>query len=459
MANYFKAKPKKTLPLSALNLTITRLDSHGQGVAQLGSNKNTKPVFIPGALPGEKVKVQIVEQKSKYAKAKLIEVLSSSKDRVQPLCEHFFNCGGCNLQHLSVSAQLSFKQRQVTELFSRQGVSENLPWQTPITAASWHYRRKARLGVQYNKQGQAVIGFRRQNSNQLQPIKHCTVLESVFDDLFDKLNKTVAKLSQSKSIGHIEVIYSHSGENEQQDHGDIVSLVIRQLKPINDADKQCWQDFANQQSAAQTWQIFLDDGEKVSELTQCKTLQFTVDDDVTISFNSHDFIQVNDDINQKMVAQALQWLELSNHDQVLDLFCGLGNFTLPIAKRVKHVVGIEGVDAMVQKAKTNAQHNAITNADFYQADLNNDWLQQPWANNVYTKAILDPARAGALGAIKQLISLNINTILYVSCDPNTLASDSKILLLAGYRMIKISLLDMFTHTKHCETMVLFQRKD
>ncbi|MBL4908792.1 MAG: 23S rRNA (uracil(1939)-C(5))-methyltransferase RlmD [Alteromonadaceae bacterium] len=472
MANYFKAKPKKNLTLAKLKLTIKRLDSNGVGVAYLSNNNHEKPqqkpVFIAGALPNEQVQVQLIEQKNKYAKAKLLKVIVANENRETPQCAHFYSCGGCDLQHLSVSEQLNFKQQKVTELFNRQGINTTLPWQKALTASPWHYRRKARVGVQYNKNGQATVGFRRQASNQLQPIKNCPVLVMPLADIFIQLNQVLSKLSQSKSLGHIEVIYCQPFQGDDNNkltanNTELISLVLRQLKPLNEQDAQCWQTFAQQQSLAQGnkshWQILVDDGEQVTPLTTSKPLYFYPTKEIKINFESNDFIQVNNVINQKMVAQAIHWLELSPEDKVLDLFCGLGNFTLPMAKIIDNIVGIEGVTTMVQRAKQNALANNINNVDFYQVDLNNAWLEQPWAKHQYSKAILDPARAGAFIAVEQLIQLNIATILYVSCDASTLATDSKVLITAGYQIIKIALMDMFTHTKHSETMVLFQRSN
>jgi len=444
MANYFKAKPKKSKSTDEFNLTIERIDTNGQGVGFY----NKKPIFVSGALPEELVRVHLTEQKSKFSKAKLLDVLVPSKDRAVVKCAHFQQCGGCDLQHLSVPAQLTFKQNKLIELFSRQKITQNLPWQAPIEGQEWQYRRKARIGVQYNKKGQATIGFRRQASNQLQVIKTCVVLVEPLNNIFTVLNDALGELTQSRSIGHVEVINSQVNVGES-----LTTLVLRQLKPISTQDSAIWQTFENQHG----WQILLDDGDSIKPLTKLKTLSFKVNSSISLNFNSDDFIQVNAEINQKMVEQAINWINPLSEDVVLDLFCGLGNFTLPLARHVKQVVGVEGVLNMVIRAQQNADLNNIENVEFFQADLNNPWLENSWVNKKYTKAILDPARAGALVAVEQLIQLNISEILYVSCDPTTLAIDSKKLIEAGYKISKIGLMDMFTHTKHSETMVLFSR--
>lgn len=444
MANYFKAKPKKSIVQKPLNLTIERLDTNGQGVAFY----HKKPVFVCGALPKEQIKAQLTEQKSKFSKAKLLDVIVPSKNRVPVQCAHFYQCGGCDLQHLAVEAQLSFKQDKLIELFNRQNITHCLPWQTPIIGQAWQYRRKARIGVQYNKNGQAIIGFRRLASNELQAINKCLVLVEPLSDIFVILNQVFKEITQSQPIGHIEVITSQTNSGEP-----LVTLVIRQLKPISVQDNTIWQKYAEQQS----WQILFDDGESVKSLINLKTLSFKVSESVTLNFSSNDFIQINAEINRRMIEQAMSWLNLSSDDVLLDLFCGLGNFTLPIAQHVKQAIGVEGVSSMVERAQQNAALNNIENVDFFQADLNKSWLEHSWVKKGYTKAILDPARAGALVAVKQLIQLGIDEILYISCDPITLAVDSKILIGASYNITKIGLLDMFTHTKHSETMVLFSR--
>lgn len=443
MPNYFVAKPKKINLKEAVTLTVEHLDAQGNGVAYWQSKK----VFIQGALAQEKVKAKIIEQKSKFIKAKLVEVITKSADRVMPKCQHYQQCGGCDLQHLARDKQLAFKRQKLTELFARYGIKQTLPWQPTLLGDEWHYRRKARLGVQYNKQGQATIGFRRRGSNQLQPLKRCVVLAKPLDELFPLLNQVVAQLSQSKSIGHIEAIVTQT-----QLAKPLVTLVIRQLKPLNEYDKKCWLDVAEQAQ----WQIIIDQGETCYALTPNMPLCYSLPHHLTIEFSHKDFIQVNEVVNEQMITQALHWLALKADDIVLDLFCGLGNFSLPIATQVKQVVGIEGVSDMVKRAKQNAVNNHVTNIEFYQADLNAPWLENTWARKAFTQAILDPARAGAYVAVEQLLQLQIGTILYVSCDPATLAKDSQLLIDAGYKITKIALMDMFTHTKHSETMVLFE---
>jgi len=438
MANFFKATTKKQQLGQEVKIKVTRLDMNGCGVGQY----NKKPIFIDGTLPNEVVQVKVVEQKNKYSRGKLVEVQSASEQRVEAQCQHFLTCGGCDLQHMTPAAQLDFKQQKVSDLFSRNNHVQPLPWQDPIQGQSWHYRRKARIGVQYNKTGQATTGFRQRGSNHLINIKNCPVLIEPLNNIFSPLKALLKKLSGTNTIGHIEVIATET-----------VTLVVRQLAKLTQQDKCHWQAFSDDFSC----DVLFDLGNEITPLNEATSvkLKYLLDDNIEVAFSSDNFIQVNHEVNKAMITQALKWLNLNEQDVVLDLFCGLGNFSLPIAKNVSQVVGIEGVELMVRNAAKNALQNGLHNCEFYQADLNNDWQGDVWAKKKYSKLLLDPARAGAYQALQQLAHLNIEKVLYVSCDPATLAKDSELLLSQGYHIEKISLMDMFSQTKHIETMVLF----
>ncbi|AZQ83352.1 23S rRNA (uracil(1939)-C(5))-methyltransferase RlmD [Colwellia sp. Arc7-635] len=436
MANFFKATPKKSKVPQQLTVTVSRLDQQGCGVAI----HDNKPVFIEGALANETVEVKIYEQKSKFSKAKLMRVVKASDARAEVKCRHYFQCGGCNLQHMNYQHQLDYKQDKITQLFARQALNDSLPWQKNIVSNEWHYRRKARIGVQYDKRGEAIVGFRQRESSHLTSIKSCPVLVEAFANIFTELKGVLAKLSGKNAVGHVEVIAAN--ENV---------VVVRQLIKMTAQDKKLWQAFASKNS----WEVYLDDGENISPLAEDKPLFYSLTESIKINFSVNSFIQVNDVVNKAMVEQAQTWLMLNEQDVVLDLFCGLGNFSLPIAQQVDRVVGIEGVDKMVARAQENAQSNGISNCQFYCADLNSAWQDQPWAAQKYSKVLLDPARAGAYEALTQLLPLKIEKILYVSCDPASLARDTKLLIDHGYKIEKIALMDMFSQTKHVETMVMF----
>ena len=440
MVTFYKPPKKQSLLNKTLALNVSRLDHNGCGVAQY----QKQSVFIEQALPGEKVSVKVIEQSSKYIKAKLLAITSKSEDRVQVPCRYFSQCGGCNLQHLDYPAQLSFKQQKVSQLLSRANIDISaLPWQTNITSDFYHYRRKARIGVQYNKHGEAIVGFRQNSSNNLINIQHCQVLNENIADIFVPLKKVLDTLTGHKSVGHIEVISA-----------DRVCVVVRQLIKLPAEDKALWLAAAQEHQ----WQVIIDDGKTLQPLSNedaSLALTYSLLDDSEIRFSPNDFIQVNHKINQLMVQQAINWLELTNTDQVLDLFCGLGNFSLPIAKQVSSVTGVEGVTAMVDKAGENASLNKLNNCHFYHADLNSDWQDAPWLATQYNKIVLDPARAGAEQAVEQISQFKAEKVLYISCDPSSLARDTALMIKQGYKIEKIALMDMFSQTKHIETMVLF----
>ena len=465
MANFFKAKIKDKTCNQRLTVSVEKLDINGVGIGRW----QNKPIFIAGALPHEVVEVKVIEQKSKYARAKLISIAKQSDSRVEAHCQHFGICGGCDLQMLAIDEQLIFKQNKVSDLFSRffsaQGIAKkfeakDLPWQAPIKSNPWHYRRKARIGVQFDKKSHATIGFRQKSTNQLAAIKSCPVLVEPLNVIFPLLKKLLAQLTVQSAIGHIEVIQADIVETilaEQRQKDNHVVLVIRQLKPMSKTDIELWQSYVRKYR----WQVIIDDGNKQLPLVRSKdensaVLSYSLADKSKIYFASSDFIQINHQVNNAMISQALAWLNLSASDNVLDLFCGLGNFSLALAKQAKLVVGVEGVQVMVEKASHNALVNGLDNCQFYQADLNSSWLLDSWAKDqVFDKVLLDPARAGAEQAVSQIAKLHIPSVLYVSCDPATLARDSAILITQGYKLEKISLMDMFAQTKHVETMVLF----
>ena len=437
MAKIFKPAKSSSLVGKSIDVVIERLDINGIGV---GKFKN-KSVFVNNALVGEKVLAKVIEQTSKFIKAKPVKVSGISEQRISPKCRHFMQCGGCDLQHISNETQLRFKQDKVSELLSRMGVGQ-LPWQPPLVENPWSYRRKARIGVQYNKLGEPIVGFRQTATNNLTPIQYCDVLLPELSDIFPKLQRTIKALNQPKSIGHVEVLFEAR-----------IVVVVRQLHKLSDAAKSVWSSAAE----AHNWQVAFDDGKSLSPLTHdFPALAYSLDG-IDISYGSDDFIQVNHVVNQHMVKQACDWLKLDENDVVLDLFCGLGNFSLAMARKVKQVVGVEGVQAMVDKAAKNAINNHIDNCEFYQLDLNSSWLAQPWATKTFNKVLLDPARAGAFEACHSLAELLPFNILYVSCDPTSLAKDTKVLIEKGYKIVKIGLIDMFAQTKHVETMVLFER--
>ncbi|GAB2636703.1 23S rRNA (uracil(1939)-C(5))-methyltransferase RlmD [Vibrio panuliri] len=436
MARFFQPKKKTQLDTKHQSVKVEKLDHQGVGIAF----QSGKPMFIEGALPTEQVLVQLTESKSKFAKANLIKVQTPSKERVQPFCRHYHQCGGCNLQHLEEPAQLQYKQQALSGLM-RKFSGQTLELSAPITGESLGYRRRARISVMLDKKTrQLQFGFRRKQSKQIVTVTDCPVLDVDLNAMLPELYQLLQTFTRQDSIGHVELV---KGDNTKV-------MVLRHLKPLTSKEQQQLESFAKQHQATlylmpQAEQLDLVVGEEAHYL----------ETGTKIPFAPNNFIQVNQTVNQKMVAQALAWLELSKADHVLDLFCGLGNFSLPMAQLAKSVIGVEGVDAMVVKASENARLNQIDNVSFYQANLEQDMSSQPWASEKFDKILLDPARAGASGIVDQLAGLGAQRVVYVSCNPATLARDSQSLLEQGYQLEKLGMLDMFPHTGHLESMALF----
>lgn len=436
MARFFQPKKKTQLNTKHQSLTIEKLDHHGAGIAY----QNKKPIFIEGALPGEQVLAQLTESKSKFGRANLIKIQKPSEQRIEPFCPHYQECGGCNMQHLAIESQQEYKQQTLGQLMSKFA-GQRIELEAPVVGDAKGYRRRARVSLKLNKKTrQLEFGFRKKQSKDIVTVTHCPVLNSDLDALLAPLHQLLSGFSNQESLGHVELV---KGDNTNV-------IVLRHLKALKESDQLSLEALAKEHGATlylmpESDQLNRVVGESAHYTEAC----------VTIPFEPNNFIQVNQKVNQSMVAQALDWLELDEQDCVLDLFCGLGNFSLPMAKKVKQVIGVEGVDVMVDKAKDNAKVNGISNANFHQANLEQDFSGQLWAQEKFDKILLDPARAGASGIIEHISQLGASRVVYVSCNPATLARDSQSLLNQGYKLQKLGMLDMFPHTSHLESMALF----
>ncbi|MCG9574819.1 23S rRNA (uracil(1939)-C(5))-methyltransferase RlmD [Vibrio tubiashii] len=436
MARFFQPKKKTQLNTKHQSLTVEKLDHHGAGMAY----QNKKPIFIEGALPGEQVLAQLTESKSKFARAKLIKIQKASEQRIAPFCQHYAECGGCNMQHLSIEAQQEYKQQTLSQLMSKFA-GQSVALSAPVVGDERGYRRRARVSIKLNKKTrQLEFGFRKKQSKDIVTVTHCPVLDIELDSLLAPLYDLLSGFSNQENIGHVELV---KGDNTKV-------IVLRHLKALKESEQKLLEQFAVENQASL---YLMPESDQLNRVVG-ESAHY-LEAGVTIPFEPNNFIQVNQNVNQTMVEQALTWLELSEQDRVLDLFCGLGNFSLPMAKQVASVVGVEGVDLMVEKAANNAQVNGINNTAFYQANLEQDVSGQPWAAEKFDKILLDPARAGASGIIEQISALGASRVVYVSCNPATLARDSQSLLNQGYKLQKLGMLDMFPHTSHLESMALF----
>ncbi|GLR62726.1 23S rRNA (uracil(1939)-C(5))-methyltransferase RlmD [Marinospirillum insulare] len=431
-------------------MAILRLSHEGRGV---GRNAAGKTVFVEGALPGERVTYKVRFTRSRYDEAVLDKVLQPSPQRQEPKCEHYGVCGGCNLQHLQTAAQVAFKQSLVAELMQQPEET----FQPAITSQPFSYRRKARLGIKWRKDGSLLLGFREKSSAFITNILHCPILTEKLQPLLPALHNFLPRLEGKKHLGHIELV---AGENQ-------IGVLVRLLRPLarlTHNDQGLWQTWAKEQGIL----LLLQDEEGFHSLdietdadldNQNTSSLFSYPlEDQTLFFAGNDFVQVNAAVNEQMVHQALSWLDLQGNEKVLDLFCGFGNFTLPLAKQTSQLVGVEGSPSLVARAKANAKHNQLTNTQFISADLNLPLKQQAWLtedNNSWDVVLLDPPRAGAEAICQQIGKLDVKKLLYISCNPATLARDSALLLQAGFELSKLGIMDMFPQTAHVESMALF----
>jgi 23S rRNA (uracil1939-C5)-methyltransferase len=424
---------------------IVDLAHDGRGVARIGG----KAVFVDGALPGEHVRIRVFKRRRQLDEAGLVDILTASPDRVTPACAHFGICGGCSLQHLSASAQLDAKQRQLLDNLQRIGRVTPERVLPPMRGPEWGYRRRARLGVKYvHKKGRVLAGFREREKPYIADIQRCEILLRPLADLPRELAALVETLAIREKLPQVEVA---AGDES-------TALVFRVLEAPGDEDIAKIAAFGVKLGV----QIFLQSGglDTVRALhPEYPPLNYAVDAGrVVIEFGPVDFIQVNRDINVSMVAAAMELLQPAADDAVLDLFCGLGNFTLPLARRAQRVVGVEGDSALVAKAKANAVRNGIGNAAFFTENLFEPTQFGPWANERYDRVLLDPPRAGAAALLARMEHWRPRRVVYISCHPGSLARDAEILVHSqGFKLTCAGVMDMFPHTTHVESIAVFER--
>ncbi|MBV1915612.1 MAG: 23S rRNA (uracil(1939)-C(5))-methyltransferase RlmD [Pseudomonadales bacterium] len=440
------SRKKRLFSPEPIELEISGLYNDGRGTTEhLG-----KLLLVEGSLPGEKVIAEIKGKKKKNLVAKTTEVLVASPDRVEPACVNAEVCSGCCLHHQSSEAQILAKQARLQALFVSEQVPEPEQWITPLLGPKLGYRNKARLGVRYvQKKEKLLVGFREKNGRYVAELDSCPVLTPAVGERLMALREMIGNLQSFDTIAQLEV---SAGDDE-------TALVIRHLEDLSDADQQALIEFGKQHNL----QLYLQPGglntvHKLWPADSNERLSYALPEfDLEMHFHPMDFTQVNAEINQKMIHQALNWLQLSKEDSVLDLFCGLGNFTLPLARKVANVVGVEGSESAVQRAEENAKHNKIENSSFYYTDLFEPFDEQPWANQKYSALLIDPPRSGAELVANNLQLIDPDKILYVSCNPTSLARDAKMIVDSGYQIKKAAVMDMFPHTAHVESMVLFER--
>ncbi len=436
--------PRKLVSEAVETATVTALTHTGEGVVRGG-----KTIFIAGALPGETVRYRRTRAHRQHDEAELVEVLTPAPERVTPRCPHFGVCGGCALQHLAPEAQLEARHAELRDNLERLGRVTPASWLPPLRGPVWGYRRRARLGAKFvTKKGKVLVGFRERLTPFIADIQHCDVLAPPVGDLITPLAELIMSLSIRERLPQIEVAVADNA----------VALVMRVLDPPSASDLERLREFG----ARHRVRLYLQPGglDSVQELgAPGEPLRYALPKfEVELQFQPTDFIQINGAVNEALVSRAVELLELNPADRVLDLFCGIGNFTLPIARAAGHVVGVEGDAGLVARARQNARLNGLGNTEFHVADLARLGTgpgAPAWLRQEFTHVVLDPPRAGAQEVLASVASLAPRRVLYISCHPGSLARDLGVLVNEhGFTLEAAGVLDMFPHTAHFESLAL-----
>jgi len=427
--------------------SIESMTHDGKGIAAISGKK----VFVAGALEGEEVRFRRRKKKRNFDEAELLEVLSASPKRIEPRCAVFGICGGCSLQHVSDAEQRQIKQQALQDALERIGKVEPERWLPPIHDSPWNYRRRARLAVKdVAGKGRVLVGFRERHAPFLTDMSRCEVLAGPIDELLAPLSDLIGSLSVRRRLPQIEVAVAENA----------TSLVFRVLDTPSDTDLLNFRGFGERHDI----RIYLQTGgpDSISLLQPqgpLPPLSYSLPEyDIVIEFEATDFVQVNDAVNRRMVSTALELLDPGPEDQVLDLYCGIGNFSLPLARNCKRVLGVEGEQRLVARATANATHNDISNCEFRTADLSRIDGTESWIREDWTGLLMDPARSGALEVVRHIERIGPSKIVYVSCHPATLARDLDVLVAEyGYRLEAAGIIDMFPHTGHVESIALLSK--
>lgn len=420
-------------------LTIERLANDGRGIAF----HDGRTWFVAGSLAGEEVEARVLGAHGKIVEARTERVLQASSMRRPALCAHFGRCGGCSVQHVPHAEQLALKQRMLAEQLQR--VANVVPdeWAEPLTGDELGYRRRARIAVRWDAKGKRLdVGFRAASSQDIVAIERCPVLVQPLQPLMTQLPEMLRRFSKPQVLGHVELF-----------SGTAVAVLVRHTAPLSDGDLTILKDFCQTHDA----QLWLHGEGEPQPVDPTHELGFRLEPwNLQLAYRPGDFVQVNAAINSAMIEQALQWLAPQADERVLDLFCGLGNFALPLAQAAREVVAVEGVATMVERAASNAARNGLHNVAFHQADLAQPLSDASWAAQGFSAVLLDPPRDGAFEVVRKLKAMGAQRLLYVSCNPATLARDTVELLQQGYRLKRAGILDMFPQTAHVEAMALFE---
>jgi len=432
--------------------SVAALTHEGEGVIRGG-----KTVFVAGALPGELVRFRRVRSHRRHDEGELVEVVQAGADRTPPRCAHFGVCGGCALQHLAAERQIEAKQAELADNLERIARTAPLQWLAPLRGPVWAYRRRARLGARFvAKQGRSLVGFRERLSTHVAAIERCEVLAPPVGGLIGALSGLLTQLSIRERIPQIEAAV---GENA-------TALVLRVLAPPSAQDLEILQRFEHTHGVRLYLQPRgLDSVQRLSGGSAAaaeEPLAYSLPEfGLRLEFEPTDFIQINGAINRELVGRALELLQLEGDSRVLDLYCGLGNFTLPLARRCAFALGVEGEEMLVQRARHNAAVNGISNVEFAAADLAREADRSEWlGGRGFTHVLIDPPRAGAREVMPTIARLAPKRVLYISCHPGSLARDVGVLVHDhGFTLCAAGVLDMFAHTTHVESVAVLARSN
>lgn len=429
---------------------MAALTHDGEGIVRAG-----KTAFVAGALPGENIRFRRVRHHRQHDEAQLLEVLEPGPARVVPRCPHFGICGGCALQHLAPESQLEVKQAELRDNFERLARIAPQEWLAPLRGPVWHYRRRARLGAKFVvKKDRVVVGFRERLAPYVAEVQRCEVLAPPVGAMIEPLAAMLTGLSIRRRLPQIEVAIADNA----------VALVLRVLDTPSAQDLARLREFAGIHCV----RLYLQAGglDSVQPLdcgpdAHSEPLRYGLPAfGLQLEFSPTDFVQINGPVNDALVTRAVDLLDVTASSVVLDLYCGIGNFTLALAKRAGRVVGVEGDKVLVERARHNARLNGITNAQFHLADLQALGPDPAWLREPFTHVLLDPPRAGAGAMLATVARLQPRRLLYISCHPGSLARDAGVLVHEhGMRVRAAGVVDMFPHTAHVESLALLEPDD
>ena len=426
---------------------ISALDYEGRGVAKVGG----KTVFIKGALPSERVGFRIVRQKKQFDEAEAVAIFKVSDERTVPQCRYFERCGGCSLQHISPAAQVAFKQRMMEEQLERIGKVRPQQILPPIYGHVWHYRDRARFSVSLDKLCRLKLGFQAKKTNDVVDISSCMLLPKPVSDKLPAIRGLLQDLAEEGSVARFAEFYRGSEIT-------VLNIAFKSKLRQNEENRiRQWFD----SELSDGWQVWLQIEGGVSQPfypKTDKTLKYTLPEfGIEMPFRPGDFTQINTDTNRLMVSRAVKMLDIRRGERIADLFCGLGNFSLPIAKSGADVVGIEGAENLVRRAQQNARLNGCDRqTDFIAANLFDCTEKTVASWGRFDKMLIDPPRSGAYEVVKSLHTPYLpQKIVYVSCNPSTLARDAGVLVEKGYMLSQAGIMNMFAQTSHTESVAVF----